>query len=70
MQFYLSEVGDKLLSINESDKSYPNLSRDERKTLHYLMNDDQGHIQNPFKLLRWSVFAKSVNEMKPLTVFR
>ena len=40
LEFYLSESEDKLLSINESRKSYPNLSRDEREALHSLMNDD------------------------------
>ena len=28
----------------------------------------QKHIQNPFKHLRWSVFACPVNDFKPLTV--
>ena len=40
LEFYLSEIEDKLLNINESDKSYPNLLRDEREALHSLMNDD------------------------------
>ena len=36
LEFYLREIEDKLLSINESGKSYPNLSRDEREALHSL----------------------------------
>ena len=40
LEFCLSEIEDKLLSINESGKSYPNLSIDERDALHWLMNDD------------------------------
>ena len=31
----------KILSINEFGKTYLNLSRDERETLHSLINDDE-----------------------------
>ena len=41
LEFYLSEIEDKLLSINKSGKSYPNLSGDEQEALHSLMNDDE-----------------------------
>ena len=41
LEFYLRETEDKLLNINESGKSCPNLSRDEREALHSLMNDDE-----------------------------
>ena len=41
LEFYLGKIKDKLLSNNESGKSHPNLSRNEREALHFLMNDDE-----------------------------
>ena len=41
LELYLSEIEDILLSINESGKSYLNLTKDEREALHSLMYDDQ-----------------------------
>ena len=41
LELYLSEIEDKLININESGKSYPNLSKDERETLKSLMNDNE-----------------------------
>ena len=36
LELYLSEIEDILLNINESGKSYPNLTKDEREALHHL----------------------------------
>ena len=41
LELYLSEIEDKLININESGKSYANLSKDERETLKSLMNDNE-----------------------------
>ena len=41
LELYLSEIEDILLNINESGKSYTNLTKDEREALHSLMYDDQ-----------------------------
>ena len=41
LELYLSEIEDKLININESGKSYPNLSKDEREALKSLMNDNE-----------------------------
>ena len=41
IELYLSEIGDKPSSINESDKSYPGWSRYEWEASHSLRNDDQ-----------------------------
>ena len=41
LELYLSEIEDILLSINESNKSYPNLTKDNHEALHLLMYDDQ-----------------------------
>ena len=41
LEMYLSEIEERLLSINESGKSYPNLKKDESDALHSLMNDDE-----------------------------
>ena len=41
LELYLSEIEDKLININESGKSYPNLSKDERETFKSLMNDNE-----------------------------
>ena len=57
LEFYLREIEDKLLSINESSKSYPNLSRDEREALHSLMNEDEIVIKSADKgsaIVVWS----------------
>ena len=40
-ELYLSEIEDKLININESGTSYPNLSKDEREALKSLMNDNE-----------------------------
>ena len=39
LEIYLSEVEEQLMNINESGKSYPNLSKDELKALKDLAND-------------------------------
>ena len=41
LELYLNEIEDKLISINENRKSYPNLSKDEREALKSLMNDNE-----------------------------
>ena len=41
LELYLSEIEDKLININESGKSYANLSKDERETLKSLMNGNE-----------------------------
>ena len=41
IELYLSEIEDKLININESGKSYPNLSKDEREASKSLMNDNE-----------------------------
>ena len=41
LELYLSEIEDVFLTINESGKSYPNLTKDECEALHSLMYDDQ-----------------------------
>ena len=41
LELYLSEIEDKLININESGKSYANLSKDEGETLKPLMNDNE-----------------------------
>ena len=41
LELCLSEIEDKLININESGKSYANLSKDERETLKSLMNDNE-----------------------------
>ena len=41
LELYLSEIEDKLININESGTSYPNLSKDEREALKSLMNDNE-----------------------------
>ena len=38
---YLSETEGRLLSINESGKSYPTLKKDERDALHSVISDDK-----------------------------
>ena len=38
---YLSEIEERLLSVNESGKSYPNLKKNKRDALHSLMSDDE-----------------------------
>ena len=38
---YLSETEGRLLSINESGKSYPTLKQDERDALHSVISDDK-----------------------------
>ena len=40
LELYSSEIEDKLININESGKSYPNLSKDEGEALKSLMNDN------------------------------
>ena len=37
LELYLSEIKDILLNINESGKSYPNLTKNELEALHSLM---------------------------------
>ena len=41
LELYLSEIKDKLININESGRSYPNMSKDEREALKSLMNDNE-----------------------------
>ena len=41
IELYLSEIEDKLTNINESGKSYLNLSKDEREALKSLMDDNE-----------------------------
>ena len=41
LELYLNEIEDKLISINENRKSYPNLSKDEREALKSLMNENE-----------------------------
>ena len=41
LELYVSKIEDKLININESGKSYPNLSKDEREALKSLMNDNK-----------------------------
>ena len=41
LELYLWEIEDKLININESGKSYPNLSKDEGEALKSLMNDNE-----------------------------
>ena len=40
-EIYLCEIEDKLININESGKSYPNLPTDKREALKSLMNDNE-----------------------------
>ena len=57
LEFYLSEIEDKLLSINESCKSYLVLSRDERRVLHCSRNDEEiaiGPANNGSPFAVWS----------------
>ena len=58
LEFYLSEIEYKLLSINESSKIYPNVSRDEREALHSLMNDDEIVIKPEDKGSAIAVWSK------------
>ena len=46
---YLSEIEDKLININESGKSYPNLPKNEREALKSLMNDNEIIIKSADK---------------------
>ena len=41
LELYLSKTEDILLSINESSKSYTNLTKDERESPHSFMYNDQ-----------------------------
>ena len=41
LKMYLSETEERLLSINQSEKSYSNLKKDERDALHFFMSDDE-----------------------------
>ena len=61
-----------LLNINESGKSYPNLTKDEREALHSLLYDDQVIIKPADKgsaVVVWSkelvnlVFIRNMNEI-------
>ena len=40
LEIYLSEIEEKLMNINEEGNNYPNLSKEERKSLQNLMEDD------------------------------
>ena len=39
LEFYLSKIENELLKINEDEKNYPNLSKEERSTLQNLTKD-------------------------------
>ena len=57
LELYLSEIEDKLININESGKSYPNLSKDKREALYSLMNDNEIIIKPAHKgsaIVIWS----------------
>ena len=58
--FYVSEIKDKLLSSNESGKSYPNLWRDEREAFHSAKNDDEIFIKPADKGSAIVVRAKKI----------
>ena len=49
LEMYLSEIEERLLSINESRKSSPILKKDERDALHSLMSDDELIIKPSYK---------------------
>ena len=75
LELYLSEIEDKLIIINESGKSYPNLSKDERETLKSLMNDNDIIIKPADKgsaVVIWSkqdYLLEASNQMSDTNVY-
>ena len=49
LEMYLSEMEERLLSINESGKSSRILKKDERDALHSIMSDDELIIKPSYK---------------------
>ena len=49
LEMYLSEIEERLLSINESGKSSRILKKDERDALHSIMSDDELIIKPSYK---------------------
>ena len=76
LEFYRNEIEDKLLNIDESGKSYPNLLRDEREVLHSLMNVDKILIKPADKgsaIVVWSkkdYLTEAVSQLKDMTVYQ
>ena len=72
LELYLSEIEDILLNLNESGKSYPNLTKDEREALHSLMYDDQIIIKPADKcsaVVAWSKDEPS-NQLSDYSVYQ
>ena len=58
LELYLSEIEDKLININESGKTYPNLSKDEREALKSLMNNTEIIIKPADKVSGVVIWSK------------
>ena len=59
LEMYLSEIEERLLSINESGKSSRILKKDERDALHSIMSDDELIIKPSYKgsaVVVWSKY--------------
>ena len=76
LELHVSEIEDKLLSINKSGKGYPNLSRDKQEALHSLMNEDEIAIKPADKgsaIVIWSkkdYLTEASSQLKDTTVYQ
>ena len=59
LEMYLSEIEERLLSLNKIGKSYPNLKKNERDALNSLMSDDELVIKTAGKGSAVVVWSKS-----------
>ena len=69
LELYLSEIEDKLININESGKSYPNLSKDEREALKSLMNDNEIIIKPAVIWSKHDYLLETSNQLSDTNVY-